>query len=58
MSKKVKHRNGCVITGTLRNGKRFQPIYTETPQHYNIYNGTVWELLPNGKRKLWYRINN
>ena len=25
------------ITGTLVNGKRFSPIFTNTPQHYNIY---------------------
>ncbi len=40
-----------VITGVLRNGKRFDPIYTNKPQHYNIWMGTLWELQPNGKRK-------
>lgn len=40
-----------VITGTDRSGKRFKPIYTDTPQHYNIYNGTIWQIMPSGKRK-------
>ena len=40
-----------VITGRLRNGKRFSPIHTNTPQHYNIYRGTLWEVDKNGKRK-------
>lgn len=40
-----------VITGTDRSGKRFKPIHTDTPQHYNIWRGTVWEVLPDGTRK-------
>lgn len=40
-----------VITGTLKDGKRFAPIYTDIPQHYNIWKGTLWEILENGKRK-------
>lgn len=40
-----------VITGTDRKGKRFEPIHTNTPQNYNIWQGTLWEILPNGKRK-------
>jgi hypothetical protein len=39
-----------VITGTDRSGKRFKPIHTDTPQHYNIWNGTLWKV-ENGKRK-------
>lgn len=39
-----------VITGVDRNGKRFK-IQTTTPQHYNIWKGTLWLLLENGKRK-------
>ena len=46
-----------VITGTLRNGSRFKPIYTTTPWHYNIWNGTIWELL-DGKRKRVKQIWN
>lgn len=38
-----------VITGTLRNGKRFTPIHTTTPQHYNIWKGTLWGIV-DGKR--------
>lgn len=40
-----------VITGTDRSGKRFAPIHTDTPQHYNIWKGTLWKLV-DGKRKL------
>ena len=39
-----------VITGTLKSGKRFKPIHTTTPQHYNIWQGTLWQLV-DGKRK-------
>lgn len=39
-----------IITGTLRNGKRFKAIHTDTPQHYNIWCGTLWKLVK-GKRK-------
>ena len=46
-----------VITGILRNGKRFKPIHTDTPQHYNIWRGTIWRIVDN-KRKLLKRINN
>jgi hypothetical protein len=30
-----------IITGIDRQGKRFR-IETETPQHYNIYKGSLW----------------
>jgi hypothetical protein len=39
-----------VITGTLKNGKRFKPIYTNTPECYNIWKGTLWDI-SSGKRK-------
>jgi len=48
-----------VITGTDRDGKRFK-IETSTLAYalaHNVYNGTLWELLDNGKRKrikMWY----
>lgn len=38
------------ITGVDRNNRRFK-INTDTPQHYNIWKGTLWENLENGKRK-------
>ena len=52
-----------VITGVLyRSEKRFKPIYTDTPQHYNIWKGTVWKLVEdeNGikHRKKMYDIFN
>ncbi len=49
--------NKYVITGILRNGRRFKPITTTTPQHYNIWQGTIW-LIKDGKRKLVKRIWN
>jgi hypothetical protein len=45
-----KNYEGYVITGKDRSGKRFEPIYTKTPQHYNIWNGTLW-YQKEGKRK-------
>lgn len=53
-----KEKKKYVITGTGRNGKRFDPIHTNTPQHYNIYKGSLWELKENGKRKLIKRYYN
>ena len=38
------------ITGVDINGKRFK-IETETPYHFNVFKGTLWQNLPNGKRK-------
>lgn len=46
-----------VITGYDVNNKRFNPIYTNTPQHYNIYRGNIWKII-NGRRKLIKRIYN
>jgi len=47
------------ITGIKKDGKRFKPIRTLTPQHYNIWCGTVWIINPNtNKRKKHYTINN
>jgi hypothetical protein len=39
-----------VITGRDAYGKRFKAIHTNTPQGYNIYQGTLWQIV-NGKRK-------
>lgn len=47
-----------IITGKDRSGKRFKPIHTDTPQHYNIWQGTIWEVKPNGKRKKVKEIFN
>lgn len=41
-----------VITGKDKSNKRFAPITTTTPQHYNIWSGSLWKILDNGKRKL------
>jgi hypothetical protein len=39
-----------IITGVDKNNKRFV-TYTETPQHYNIWKGTLWQLQKDGSRK-------
>jgi len=39
-----------VITGVKKDGTRFDPIHTDHPQHYNIWKGTLWEIVE-GKRK-------
>lgn len=51
------HRN-YKITGVDAKGKRFKPIYTNFPRHFNIFRGTVWRLLPDGKRKKEYDVIN
>ncbi len=43
--------NKYVITGVDRSGKRFKPIHTDTPWHYNIWQGTIWRKMEDGKRK-------
>ena len=45
-----------LITGVKLNGERFR-IVTATPEHYNIYRGSVWLLTESGK-KLIRRIYN
>jgi hypothetical protein len=51
-----------VITGTLRNGKRFKPIETSNKMHamgINLWNGSVFEKdTATGKRKLIKRVVN
>lgn len=44
-----------LITGVNRNGGRFR-ITTKTPENYNVFNGSLWLLDPNGKRKLLNRF--
>lgn len=39
------------ICGFDRNNKRFVK-HTDTPQHYNIWKGNLWEKQDNGKYKL------
>lgn len=45
-----------LITGVKLNGERFR-IITATPEHYNIYRGSLWLLTESGK-KLIRRIYN
>lgn len=55
----IAYTENYVITGVLKNGKRFKPIHTQSPQHYNIWRGTIWVIRKDtGKRKVIKRINN
>lgn len=47
-----------VITGILKNGRRFAPIHTNTPGCYNIWRGSIWRINSEGKRKLIKTIYN
>ena len=58
MKSDLQYRTRYVITGVLRNGRRFIPIHTDTPENYNIYRGTLWGILPSGKRKKIRDYNN
>lgn len=51
------HRN-YKITGVDYKGRRFKPKYTNFPRHFNIYRGTVWHTLPDGKLKKAYDVVN
>jgi len=58
------HTDGDIyeITGTLVNGRRFNPIVLSNPshvRHYNIYRGTVW-VRPGGtgSRKMLWSVYN
>lgn len=54
-----------IVCGVIyKSRKRFRLIYDGTFNGYhtainiNLYNGTVWGVLDNGKRKLIKRVNN
>ena len=53
-----KDKKEFVITGVDRNGRRFEPIKTNTPQHYNIWKGSLWRIQEDGNRKLVQRYYN
>jgi len=49
-----------IVTGTLRNGRRFKRIETSDRMHamcINLWSGSVWEV-KQGKRKLIKRVCN
>lgn len=46
------------ITGVDYKGRRLKPKYTNFPGHFNIYRGTVWHVLPDGKLKKAYDVVN
>lgn len=54
-----KNSNGdnYLITGKDRTGKRIR-IETKTPEHFNIYEGSLWSLSKDNKRKLIKRYFN
>ena len=50
-----------VVTGVLRTGQRFKAIHTSNLFYaygINLWNGSVWEVESNGKRKLLKRVFN
>lgn len=53
-----------VVTGVLFRGKRFRSVYDNSKGtgafwafSVNLYRGSVWGVLPNGKRKLLKRVS-
>jgi hypothetical protein len=56
----MKMNKNYIITGIDTRGKRFRietsnRIYAEG---INLYRGSKWEILPNGKKKLLVRVFN
>ena len=51
-----------VVTGVKRNGQRFKLCYSPkgltTALGINLWRGSVWGVLPTGRRKLLKRIYN
>jgi len=51
-----------VVTGTLKNGQRFEPMEFSSKMHalgINLWNGSVYEKdTVTGKRKLIKRVSN
>ena len=56
----VKQIKAFLITGVDREGKRFRITTSSYKQAcmYNIWQGNVWALLKNDKRKLLKRVIN
>lgn len=48
------------VTGTSKQGKRFKKIYDSFSwaNGINLFQGSVWGVLPSGKRKLLKRVYN
>lgn len=52
------------VTGTDKNGKRFKSVYSGTANGYvtanniNLYKGSLWGVLPSGKRILLKSVVN
>lgn len=48
------------VTGILRNGTRFKKVYSSAlfAMSTNLYRGSVYGVLDNGKRKLLKRVYN
>ncbi len=53
-------RTTFIVTGTLRNGRRFK-LRTTNGMHaagINLWRGSVWAETPDGKRRLLKRVFN
>ena len=49
------------VTGMMRGGKRFKPLKFssfKTASMINLYQGSIWGVQENGKRKLLRRVYN
>ena len=48
------------VTGLTWRGKRFRLTYSEPHMAFgiNLWNGSIWGVLPNGRRKLLKRVYN
>ena len=49
-----------IVTGVDRDGRRFKKQYSEPRWAFgiNLWRGSVWGMLKNGKRKLLRRVYN
>lgn len=48
------------VTGVTVRGRRFKQVHTDPfyALHINLWRGSVWEVQPNGKRRLLKRVWN
>jgi hypothetical protein len=62
-NKGKRHYKGFVVTGLLYNShkrftKHFDADGISSARSINLWNGSIWGVLSNGKRELLIRINN
>ena len=49
------------VTGMMKGGRRFKPLRFssfKTAEIINLWNGSIWGVTENGKRKLLKRVYN